>query len=103
MLLKGGLVYEQGRLVPMDIEVTDGFVTGRGSSISSDADKVLDCHGLAVFPVFADVDGDPQVVLDREELSVAEWFEREEIPVKEISVSLTNEMILYFKEGKVNR
>ena len=55
MLLKGGLVYDQGRLVPMDIEVTDGFVTGRGSSISSDADKVFDCHGLAVFPGFADV------------------------------------------------
>lgn len=56
-----------------------------------------------LFGFFAEVDGDPQVVLDREELSVAEWFEREEIPVKEISVSLTNEMILYFKEGKVNR
>ena len=55
MLLKGGLVYDQGRLVPMDIEVTDGYVTGRGSSISSDADKVFDCHGLAVFPGFADV------------------------------------------------
>ncbi|MBE5795907.1 MAG: dihydroorotase [Clostridiales bacterium] len=55
MLLKGGLVFDQGRLVPMDVEITDGVVTGRGQVISSEADKVFDCHGLAVFPGFADV------------------------------------------------
>ena len=55
MLLKDGLVYENGHLVPMDIEVTDGVVTGRGQAISSSADKVFDCRGLAVFPGFADV------------------------------------------------
>ena len=55
MLLKGGLVYEHGHLVPMDVEVTDGIVTGRGQAISSNADKVFDCRGLAVFPGFADV------------------------------------------------
>ena len=55
MLLKGGLVYDQGRLVPMDIEVTDGYITGRAPAISSHADKVFDCRGLAVFPGFADV------------------------------------------------
>lgn len=55
MLLKGGLVYEQGRLVPMDLEITDGVVTGRGQAVSSEADKVFDCHGMAVFPGFADV------------------------------------------------
>ena len=55
MLLKGGLVYENGHLVPMDVEITDGFVTGRGQAISSNADKVYDCRNLAVFPGFADV------------------------------------------------
>ncbi len=55
ILLKDGLVYDQGRLVEMDIEITDGFVTGRGQAISSKADKVFDCRGLAVFPGFADV------------------------------------------------
>ena len=55
MLLKGGQVYENGHLVPMDIEVTDGIVTGRGQAISSNADKVFDCRGFAVFPGFADV------------------------------------------------
>ena len=39
-------------------------------------------------------------IRDRE-LAMAEWFEREEIPVKEQSVSLTNEMILKFKAGEV--
>ena len=55
MLLKGGQVYDRGQLVSMDIEVTDGIVTGRGQAISSNADKVFDCRGLAVFPGFADV------------------------------------------------
>ena len=55
MLLKDGLVYDRGQLVAMDIEVTDGIVTGRRQAISSNADKVYDCRGLAVFPGFADV------------------------------------------------
>ena len=55
MLLKGGQVYDRGQLVSMDIEVTDGIVTGRGQAISSNFDKVYDCRGLAVFPGFADV------------------------------------------------
>ena len=55
MLLQGGQVYDRGRLIPMDIEVTDGIVTGRGQAISSNADKVFGCRGLAVFPGFADV------------------------------------------------
>lgn len=53
-----------------------------------------------LFGFFAEVDGSSEIVMDKNELSVAEWFEREEIPVTEISVSLTNEMILYFKYGK---
>ena len=52
-----------------------------------------------LFGFFCEVDGSSQIVLDEEELSVAEWFEREEIPVSEKTVSLTNEMILHFKQG----
>ena len=36
---------------------------------------------------------------DQEELALAEWFEREEIPVTERNISLTNEMILAFKNS----
>ena len=52
-----------------------------------------------LFGFFCEVDGTSEIVLDEEELSVAEWFERDEIPVSEKTVSLTNEMILHFKHG----
>ena len=50
---------------------------------------------------YCEVDGSTEVTLDQNELAVAEWFEREEIPVHEKSISLTNEMMKMFKEGKV--
>lgn len=55
-LLKGGLVYDHGALVPMDIEVTDGVITARAASILPTADsRVFELNGLAVFPGFVDV------------------------------------------------
>jgi len=53
-----------------------------------------------LFGFFVEVDGLTEIKMDENELSVAEWFEREEIPVTDISVSLTNEMILKFKNEK---
>jgi len=50
-----------------------------------------------LFGFYAEVDGNDEITLDEEELALAEWFEREEIPVTEASNSLTNEMILNFK------
>ena len=50
---------------------------------------------------FVDLDGDDTVTLDENELSMAKWFEREEIPVREHNFSLTNEMIMQFKNGLV--
>ena len=50
---------------------------------------------------FAELDGDEDITLDQEELAMAEWFEREEIPVKEWSISLTNEMIMKFRAGEL--
>lgn len=52
-----------------------------------------------LFGFYCEVDGSAEITLDEEELAEAEWFEREEIPVAEKSVSLTNEMILNFKSG----
>ena len=46
---------------------------------------------------FADVEGDDSITLDREELALAEWFERENIPATESNISLTSEMIEYFR------
>ena len=40
------------------------------------------------------------MVVDKEELALAEWFEREEMPVEPEGVSLTNEMMMVFKNGE---
>ena len=49
---------------------------------------------------YCDLDGPDQIRLDEEELALAQWFEREEIPVTPSRDSLTNEMIMRFKDGK---
>ncbi len=46
---------------------------------------------------YCDLDGSDQITLDEEELAMAAWFDRDEIPAMETTESLTNEMIRYFK------
>ncbi len=48
---------------------------------------------------FADLDGSSKVSLDDEELSEAEWFSREDIPMEDSTMSLTWDMIEHFKQG----
>lgn len=48
-----------------------------------------------------DLDGDNSVTLDENELSVAQWFERDEIPYDDYDVSLTREMMIEFKKGRL--
>lgn len=50
---------------------------------------------------YCDLDGDAGITLDENELAMAEWFERDEIPVESARDSLTNEMIIRFKKGAV--
>ena len=50
---------------------------------------------------YCDLDGEDSITLDEEELALAEWFEREDIPVEPSRDSLTNEMIMKFKNGEV--
>lgn len=52
---------------------------------------------------FCDVEGSREVTLDEDELSVAEWLTREEIPEESAnsSFSLTGAMIKAFKDGEV--
>ena len=38
---------------------------------------------------------------DTDELAMAEWFERDKMPVEAEDLSLTNEMMMAFKHGKV--
>lgn len=52
---------------------------------------------------FCEVDGENTIILDKKELSTAEWFEREHLPKErsEASISLTGEMIDAFRDGRV--
>ncbi len=49
---------------------------------------------------FCEVDGDPTIHMDDDELSYAEWTKREDIILQPNRLSLTNEMMMVFKEGK---
>jgi NAD+ diphosphatase len=49
---------------------------------------------------FCDVDGSDQVCLDESELSSAVWTERSQITGQPDGFSLTNDMMMAFKNGK---
>ena len=51
-----------------------------------------------LFGFFCDLDGDDTIRLDEEELALAEWHERSQIPDDAYEISLTREMTL-FKNG----
>jgi NAD+ diphosphatase len=50
---------------------------------------------------YCDLDGSDTIVMDETELDVAEWVRREDISVQADDISLTNEMIINFKEHGV--
>lgn len=57
--------------------------------------------GSLLMGFFCDLEGSDTIVMDAEELSVAEWVRREDISVEADDISLTNEMIIEFKENRV--
>ena len=59
--------------------------------------------GNVLMGFYCDLDGSDAVCLDTNELSVAQWFPRDEIPAKDDGISLTREMIRVFSEGKEPR
>lgn len=52
---------------------------------------------------FCDLDGSDVVTLDEKELSVAQWHERNSLPIDDDGYSLTREMIRIFGQGKEPR
>lgn len=50
---------------------------------------------------YCDVDGDSNIHMDENELKYAEWVKREDIVLQPNNLSLTNEMMRMFKEGKI--
>ena len=49
---------------------------------------------------FADLDGSADITMDREELSLAGWYHRDELDIPADDVSLTNDMIRAFIENR---
>ena len=52
---------------------------------------------------YCDVDGDPTIHRDDGELKEALWVKREDVILQPDDFSLTNEMMLTFKEGREPR
>ena len=50
---------------------------------------------------FCELDGDPKITVDENELSVAIWLPRREIPAADSDIALTTEMMELFRTGKV--
>ncbi|MGN1180105.1 MAG: NAD(+) diphosphatase [Suilimivivens sp.] len=57
--------------------------------------------GSLLMGFFCDLDGSDEIKLDTSELAQAGWFTPDEIHLEDDHVSLTREMIMQFKEGKV--
>lgn len=49
---------------------------------------------------YCDVDGDPTITVDHSELKTAVWMKREDITGQPDDLSLTNEMMMLFHDGK---
>lgn len=50
---------------------------------------------------FAELDGSGEIILDRQELATAEWFDREEMPAHNDGISLTREMMGFFEQKEI--
>ncbi len=58
----------------------------------------VDGNILAGF--YCDLDGDDTIHLDEQELSMAGWYPRNNLPAEDDGISLTREMVRIFGEGK---
>ncbi len=56
--------------------------------------------GNVLMGFFCDVDGDDAIHIDENELSMAGWYPRNDLPAHDDGFSLTQEMIRIFEEGK---
>ena len=59
--------------------------------------------GNVLMGFFCDVDGDDTIHIDENELAMAQWYSRDQLPARDDGISLTREMIRIFEEGKEPR
>ena len=55
--------------------------------------------GGVLMGFFCDLDGDDTIEIDENELSLAEWYNRDSLPAHDDGISLTREMIGVFEKG----
>ena len=55
--------------------------------------------GNVLMGFYCDLDGDDTVHLDKTELAMAAWYDRNALPAQDDGISLTREMIRVFEEG----
>lgn len=53
----------------------------------------------AMIGFFAQLDGDEEITLQKDELSTARWFDRKDIPEIPSHISIAQEMMMFFKNG----
>lgn len=51
---------------------------------------------------FAELEGDNTITIQKDELLLGRWMNREDIPTEDLKISLTGEMMQAFKAGTVN-
>ena len=56
--------------------------------------------GNVLMGFYCDLDGDGTIHIDENELSMAAWYDRHNLPAHDDGISLTREMIRVFEEGK---
>ena len=56
--------------------------------------------GNLLLGYYCDLDGSDQIRLEQDELAMADWFDRDNLPAKDDGISLTREMIRVFGEGR---
>ena len=56
--------------------------------------------GNLLLGYYCDLDGDDAIRIDENELSMALWYPRNDLPAKDDGISLTREMVRVFEEGK---
>jgi NAD+ diphosphatase len=49
---------------------------------------------------YCDLDGSDAITLDTQELAMAGWYPRDDLPARDDGISLTREMIRTFEEGR---
>ena len=58
--------------------------------------------GNVLMGFFAKLDGNRKITMDEDELSVAEWVNYKDVPDDEEKISLTREMMTYFRKEREN-